>query len=117
MHLSAYQLSSLCCVDWLRAACPCVEHALETQQTKQQKLNCIGISHIGCPWLLFTVCVPAQASKWCRYEDEEAEDVCEAMERMAQLFLSDSGKVEDITDEQSKRQDSESRQESITEVK
>ena len=32
-----------------------------------------------------------------RYEDEEAVDVCEAMERMAQLFLSDSGKVEDVT--------------------
>ena len=25
-------------------------------------------------------------------------DVCEAMERMAQLFLSDSGKVEDETE-------------------
>ena len=35
----------------------------------------------------------------CRYEDEEAEGVCEAMERMAQLFLSDSGKVEDVTDQ------------------
>ena len=34
-----------------------------------------------------------------RYEDEEAEGVCEAMERMAQLFLSDSGKVEDVTDQ------------------
>lgn len=34
-----------------------------------------------------------------RYEDEEAVDVCEAMERMAQLFLSDSGKVEDVTDQ------------------
>ena len=41
-----------------------------------------------------------------RYEDEEAVDVCEAMERMAQLFLSDSGKVEDITDEQTDSQDS-----------
>lgn len=51
------------------------------------------------------------------YEDEEAEDVCEAMERMAQLFLSDSGKVEDVTDEQSKCQDSASTQDSITEVK
>lgn len=35
-----------------------------------------------------------------RYEDEEAVDVCEAMERMAQLFLSDSGKVEDVTDQE-----------------
>ncbi len=43
--------------------------------------------------------------------------MCEAMERMAQLFLSDSGKVEDVTDEQSKRQDTESRQDSISEVK
>ena len=43
--------------------------------------------------------------------------MCEAMERMAQLFLSVSGKVEDVTDEQSKRQDSESRQDSISEVK
>ncbi|KAL3132076.1 hypothetical protein ABBQ32_008686 [Trebouxia sp. C0010 RCD-2024] len=33
------------------------------------------------------------------YEDEEAVDVCEAMERMAQLFLSDSGKVEDVTEQ------------------
>lgn len=33
-----------------------------------------------------------------RYEDEEAVDVCEAMERMAQLFLSDSGKVGDVTE-------------------
>ena len=41
-----------------------------------------------------------------RYEDEEAVDVCEAMERMAQLFLSDGGKVEDITDEQTDSQDS-----------
>jgi len=39
------------------------------------------------------------------------------MERMAQLFLSDSGKVEDVTDEQSKPQNCESRQDSITEVK
>lgn len=43
---------------------------------------------------------------WYRYEDEEAVDVCEAMERMAQLFLSDSGKVEDVTDEQTDTQDS-----------
>lgn len=43
--------------------------------------------------------------------------MCEAMERMAQLFLSDSGKVEDVTDEQSKCQDSASMQDSITEVK
>ena len=34
-----------------------------------------------------------------RYEDEEAGDVCEAMERMAQLFLSASGKVEDVTEQ------------------
>ena len=36
---------------------------------------------------------------------------------MAQLFLSDSGKVEDVTDEQSRCQDSESRQDTITDVK
>lgn len=36
-----------------------------------------------------------------RYEDEDAEEVCEAMERMAQLFLSDSGKVEDVTEQDS----------------
>lgn len=35
----------------------------------------------------------------CRYEDEEDADVCEAMERMAQLFLSDSGKMEEVTNE------------------
>lgn len=34
----------------------------------------------------------------CRYEDEDATEVCEAMERMAQLFLSDSGKVEEVAD-------------------
>ena len=35
----------------------------------------------------------------CRYEDEEDVDVCEAMERVAQLFLSDSGSVDDVTEE------------------
>lgn len=32
-----------------------------------------------------------------RYEDEESVGVCEAMESLAQLFLSDSGAVEDVT--------------------
>ena len=77
----------------------------------------MGTSRVGCPLLPLSVCVPAQACKWCRYEDEEAEEVCEAMERMAQLFMSDSGKVEDITNEQMKHQDNESRQNSIPEIK
>ncbi len=47
----------------------------------------------------------------CRYEDEEAVDVCEAMERMAQLFLSDSGKVEEVTDEVTDEQGNENKQE------
>ena len=32
----------------------------------------------------------------CRYETEEHPGVCEAMERIANLFLADSGSIEEV---------------------
>ena len=34
----------------------------------------------------------------CSYEDEEHPETCQAFERTAELFLGDSGNVEEITD-------------------
>ena len=43
---------------------------------------------------LLGTCQPPTANV-CRYETEEHLGVCEAMERIANLFLSDSGSIEE----------------------
>lgn len=59
---------------------------------------CKGLAH-KCLYKTGRMHTWVQAIASCRYEDEEDLDVCEAMERVAQLFLSDSGSVEDVTEE------------------
>ena len=75
----------------------CLEHTHSTRQVQKAKVCLDVLCSLRLCFLFYT----QHLVRACyRYEDEEAVDVCEAMERMAQLFLSDSGKVEDVTDEQ-----------------